>query len=140
MSATGRLIDLAAAAGLGDVAERVVAVERLSPADGLRLYEADVHAVGALANHARERLHGDLAYFNVNQHIDYTNICNKLCRFCPWTRCRVASAISPLLLIARETVLIETPVFAATSRIVTAIKLLQRQFPKNTRITKYSFP
>ena len=86
MSATGRLIDLAAAAGLGDVAERVVAVERLSPADGLRLYEADVHAVGALANHARERLHGDLAYFNVNQHIDYTNICNKLCRFCAFQR------------------------------------------------------
>ena len=31
-------------------------------------------------------MHGDLAYFNVNQHINYTNVCNKLCRFCAFQR------------------------------------------------------
>jgi aminodeoxyfutalosine synthase len=86
MTAETQLIALASRAGLADVAEKVLARERLSPADGLRLYRADLHAVGALANHVRERMHGDVAYFNVNQHVNYTNICNKLCRFCAFQR------------------------------------------------------
>ena len=84
--AEARLLSIAARAGLGDIAERVLAKERLTLDDGARLYRADLHAVGALANHVRERLHGDLAYFNVNQHVNYTNICNKLCRFCAFQR------------------------------------------------------
>jgi aminodeoxyfutalosine synthase len=76
----------AAAAGIGDIAGRVFAGERLSREDGVRLYGADLHAVGALANWVRERKHGDLTYFNVNQHINYTNVCNKLCRFCAFQR------------------------------------------------------
>lgn len=76
----------AAAAGIGDIAERVFAGERLSRGDGVRLYGADLHAVGALANWVRERKHGDLTYFNVNQHVNYTNVCNKLCRFCAFQR------------------------------------------------------
>ena len=71
---------------LEDIREKVRAKERLSIEDGVRLYHADVHAVGALANEVRERLHGDRAYFNVNQHVNYTNICNKLCRFCAFQR------------------------------------------------------
>ena len=81
-----RAATLAQRAGIGDLAEKVLARERLSLDDGLRLYSADLHAVGALANVVRERLHGDLAYFNVNQHVNYTNICNKLCRFCAFQR------------------------------------------------------
>lgn len=76
----------AEAAGIGDIAERVFGGERLSQEDGVRLYSADLHAVGALANWVRERKHGDLTYFNVNQHINYTNVCNKLCRFCAFQR------------------------------------------------------
>ena len=81
-----RATTLACRAGLGDVARKVLARERLSLDDGLRLYRADLHAVGALANLVRERLHGDRTYFNVNQHVNYTNICNKLCRFCAFQR------------------------------------------------------
>ncbi len=73
-------------AGIGDIAAKVFAGERLDVDEGVRLYGADLHVVGALANVARERLHGDLAYFNVNQHVNYTNICNKLCRFCAFQR------------------------------------------------------
>ena len=40
----------------------------------------------APARVVRERLHGDRTYFNVNQHINYTNVCNKLCRFCAFQR------------------------------------------------------
>jgi len=82
-----RLLRLARGAGLEPVAEKVIAAERLSIEDGLALYRSpEIHVVGALANHVRERLHGDRAYFNVNQHINYTNLCNKLCRFCAFQR------------------------------------------------------
>lgn len=73
-------------AGIGDIAAKVFAGTRLSLDEGLRLYEADLFVLGALANFVRERLHGDVAYFNVNQHVNYTNICNKLCRFCAFQR------------------------------------------------------
>ncbi|MCK7496192.1 MAG: hypothetical protein MZW92_38615 [Comamonadaceae bacterium] len=42
----------------------------------------DLTAVGYLANLARERRSGDRTYFVRNLHINYTNICNKLCKFC----------------------------------------------------------
>lgn len=77
---------IAAAAGISDIADKVFEGTRLSKDDGVRLYRADVHAVGALANWVREQKHGDLTYFNVNQHINYTNVCNKLCRFCAFQR------------------------------------------------------
>ena len=82
-----RLLALARAHDLGAIAEKVLARERLTHDDGVALYRSPhLHAVGALANHVRERFHGDLAYFNVNQHINYTNLCNKLCRFCAFQR------------------------------------------------------
>ncbi len=74
-------------AGLGSIYDKVLAGERLSTEDGLTLYRCpDLHAVGALANYVREQKHGDRTYFNVNQHINYTNVCNKLCRFCSFQR------------------------------------------------------
>lgn len=76
-----------AQAGLGSIYDKVLAGERLSTEDGLTLYRCpDLHAVGALANYVREQKHGDRTYFNVNQHINYTNVCNKLCRFCSFQR------------------------------------------------------
>jgi len=48
-----------------------MAQQRLSADDGLALYRSsDVLAVGWLANHVRERMHGDVTYFNVNRHIN----------------------------------------------------------------------
>jgi len=85
-SPADRLMRRMARAGIDDIAHKVLARERLSIEDGVRLYAADLHAVGELANVVRERLHGDLAYFNVNQHVNYTNVCNKLCRFCAFQR------------------------------------------------------
>ena len=70
-------------AGLADVHAKVLDGQRLSADDGLRLYECpDLPALGYLANLVREARHGDLTYYVRNQHINYTNICNKLCKFC----------------------------------------------------------
>ena len=72
---------------LHPIAEKVLAGERLSFADGVTLYlSGDILAVGWLANHVRERLHGDLAYFNVNRHINPTNVCVASCRLCAFGR------------------------------------------------------
>ncbi len=76
-----------ARAGLADIYDKVQAGERLSGADGLRLYETpDLQAVGAMANIVRERKNGNFAYFNRNLRIDYTNVCNKQCLFCAFDR------------------------------------------------------
>jgi aminodeoxyfutalosine synthase len=83
----GPLLERARAAGLGDVAAKVLARERLSLDDGRALYRSPaLYVVGELADHVRTRLHGDLAYFNVNQHVNYTNWCNKFCAFCSFDR------------------------------------------------------
>jgi aminodeoxyfutalosine synthase len=82
-----RAAAIAERAGLGAIARKVFAGERLTLDDAVLLYRhPGVHAIGALANWRREQLHGARAYFNVNQHINYTNICNKLCRFCAFQR------------------------------------------------------
>jgi len=70
-------------AGLGDIFEKIQADERISIADGLRLFQCpDLLAVGYLANIVRERKNGNNAYFIYNQHINYSNICTNLCKFC----------------------------------------------------------
>jgi aminodeoxyfutalosine synthase len=74
-------------ARLRPIAEKVLANERLDFNDGIALYRSgDVLAVGWLANHVRERLHGNVAYFNVNRHINPTNVCVAACRLCAFGR------------------------------------------------------
>src|SRR5437879_9732742 len=65
------------------IAEKVSGGERLSFEEGVELYRSnDILAVGRLANHARERLNGNLTYYNVNRHINYTNVCVIDCQLC----------------------------------------------------------
>ena len=79
-------------AGLGDILVKIRAGERLSTDDGLRLYKsANLLAVGYLANIVRERLNGDKDYFIYNQHINYSNICTNLCKFCAFGKDKESS-------------------------------------------------
>jgi aminodeoxyfutalosine synthase len=65
------------------ILEKVQKGERLSRDDGILLSTTtNLTGVGYLANIVRERLHGGRTYFVRNQHINYTNICNKFCKFC----------------------------------------------------------
>ncbi|CAH1002314.1 Aminodeoxyfutalosine synthase [Neolewinella maritima] len=60
---------------------------RLTPADGLLLYEeAPLGYLGALANYVREQKHGDRTYFNRNFHVEPTNVCLYTCSFCSYSR------------------------------------------------------
>ena len=72
---------------LEPIAAKVMAGERLDFSEGLTLYATkDVLAVGWLANHVRERMHGDVTYFNVNRHINPTNVCVAACKLCAFGR------------------------------------------------------
>jgi aminodeoxyfutalosine synthase len=72
---------------LETIAAKVLAGERLGSDDGMTLYGSrDVLAVGWLANHVRERMHGDVTYFNVNRHINPTNVCVAACKLCAFGR------------------------------------------------------
>lgn len=74
-------------ARLRPIAKKVLAGERLSAEDGLALFEShDLLAVGWLANYVRERKHGNICYFNVNRHINPTNVCVAHCRLCAFGR------------------------------------------------------
>ncbi len=76
-------------ATLHPIYEKVQAEERLSFEDGVRLYESpDMNGVGYLANIVRERQNGNVAYYNFNQHIDYSNVCilHARCHFCAFAR------------------------------------------------------
>src|SRR6202795_3234567 len=70
-------------ARLKPILERVEAGVRLSYEDGVGMYRSpDILALGYLANLVRERLHGSKTYFNVNRHINPTDVCVASCRLC----------------------------------------------------------
>src|ERR1700733_3344557 len=74
-------------ARLEPIAQRVLAGERLSADDGLGLFQShDLLAVGWLPNHVREQRHGNLCYYNVNRHINPTNVCVAHCKLCAFGR------------------------------------------------------
>jgi aminodeoxyfutalosine synthase len=68
---------------LDSIREKVLVGTRLSLADGLVLFETpDVWGVLELADLVRRRLHGDAAYYNINRHLNYSNVCALSCKFC----------------------------------------------------------
>ncbi len=68
---------------LKPIYEKVAAGARLSGEDGIALYRTpDILAVGWMANLVRERMHGNVTYFNVNRHINPTDVCVASCRLC----------------------------------------------------------
>lgn len=72
---------------LKQVAEKVKAGQRITDEDCLLLFEKGSPGfVGSLANHIKERLHGDKVFFNRNFHIEPTNVCVFICNFCSYSR------------------------------------------------------
>jgi aminodeoxyfutalosine synthase len=72
---------------LRNIAQKVVNNERISPEEGILLYEkGELGFLGSLANFVRERKHGNYTYFNRNFHIEPTNLCVYSCKFCSYSR------------------------------------------------------
>ena len=75
-------------AELETIRRKVDAGERLSAADGELLYrdDVDLHVVGELADRVRRRINGDVVYYNINAHLNPTNICIYRCKLCAYSR------------------------------------------------------
>jgi len=71
-------------ASLESIQEKVQNGERLSFDDGMLLYDpaTPLQQVGRLANLVRERKNGNVAYYNINTHLNPTNVCVYRCNFC----------------------------------------------------------
>ncbi len=69
---------------LNSIRQKVENGDRLNLEEGLFLYQPEVplHEVGALANVVRERMNGNFAYYNINTHLNATNVCVYRCTFC----------------------------------------------------------
>jgi len=68
---------------LAPIREKVEAGQRLTFDDGVTLFRSpDLLGVGWLANVVRERMHGDTTFFNVNRHINPTDVCVASCKLC----------------------------------------------------------
>ncbi len=69
------------------IREKIDAGVRVTEEEGLALFESDdLLAIGELAAHANRRKNGEKVYFNVNRHINYTNICVNRCTFCAFSK------------------------------------------------------
>jgi len=68
---------------LAPIRDKVLAGTRLTFDDGLALEAStDLFTLGELANHVREQKNGNVTYYNVNQHLNPTNVCVYRCTFC----------------------------------------------------------
>lgn len=72
---------------MANIAEKILAEERLTPEEGEYLFEkGELPFLGTVANHIREKRHGDKTFFNRNFHIEPTNVCIFTCAFCSYSR------------------------------------------------------
>lgn len=77
-----RMIDKSA------LTQKVKNKERLNRQEGVALYDLDLYTLGALADAIRKSRYGTKSYFNINRHINPTNICKDICKFCAYSASR----------------------------------------------------
>jgi aminodeoxyfutalosine synthase len=73
---------------LHDLYDKVVAGERISESDALRLFESkDLNVVGTIADFARQKRTGNnRASYIINRYVNYSNYCILSCQFCSFAR------------------------------------------------------
>ena len=68
-----------------DLREKILAGKKINAEEALSLYEMDFFELGDLADTKRKALHGKKTYFNINRHINPTNVCADICKFCAYS-------------------------------------------------------
>jgi len=68
--------------------EKVKRRERLTQEEGEALYRLDLFTLGELADEIRTEKFGKKSYFNINRHINPTNVCADICKFCAYSASR----------------------------------------------------
>ena len=76
-------------AALCPIAGKLMEHKPLNLADGMALWNTrDIFSLGEMANFVRREKHGNRVYYNINRHINYSNICALSCKFCEFHRKR----------------------------------------------------
>lgn len=70
------------------IIEKLENKERLNYEDAIKLYDLDLFTLSHYANSLREEKHGKKTYFNINRHINPTNVCKDVCQFCAYSASR----------------------------------------------------
>ena len=70
------------------IIRKVEAGERISYEEALKLYTLDLFSLGKLAHKLRSTRWGNKSFFNINRHINPTNICKDVCKFCAFSASR----------------------------------------------------
>ncbi|MFA5454172.1 MAG: aminofutalosine synthase MqnE [Sulfurimonas sp.] len=68
--------------------EKILSGHRVSFDEALSLYNMDFFELGELADNIRKKLHGKKTYYNINRHINPTNVCADVCKFCAYSATR----------------------------------------------------
>jgi aminodeoxyfutalosine synthase len=68
--------------------EKILAGKRIDFDEALSLYDMDFFELGVLADGVRVKKHGKKTYFNINRHINPTNVCADVCKFCAYSATR----------------------------------------------------
>ena len=71
-----------------NIIEKLEKQERLNYEDAIKLYDLDLFTLASFANKIREQRHGKKTYFNINRHINPTNVCKDVCQFCAYSASR----------------------------------------------------
>ena len=71
-----------------DLIKKIRNRERLTQEEGEALYELDLFTLGELADEIRQEKFGKKSYFNINRHINPTNVCADICKFCAYSASR----------------------------------------------------
>lgn len=75
---------------LNHIEEKLNAGEGISHEEGCQLFEhPNLIDIAGIANRYREKLHGNVTYFNWNLHLNTTNVCEADCLFCSFARLEV---------------------------------------------------
>ena len=89
------------------IINKIEAKERISEQEALALYDMDMVTLGQLADAIRKERYGKKSYFNINRHINPTNICKDTCKFCAYSATRknpnpYALSVEEIVAIAKE--------------------------------------
>ena len=68
-----------------NLVEKIKNKKRLNYDESLGLYELDLYTLGSLANERRIKLHGNKVFYNLNRHINPSNLCADTCKFCAFS-------------------------------------------------------
>lgn len=71
-----------------DLIQKVRNRERLTQEEGEALYDLDLYILGELADAIRKEKYGNKSYFNINRHLNPTNVCADICKFCAYSASR----------------------------------------------------